>query len=315
MYELTIFKSPFDNKTHRKMTLKTWSEFVELLRGLSKREGRKGGNNSSPLISPAVFKDGTTRANRNTEYWGSWCAIDIDDHDLPNDVEKLKEALHARFGEYNYVVYNTASSREDHLKFRLVFELDERIEHDRIKACWYAINQWVEELGDPQTKDMARMYYVPARYPSAFDFFFSNTGRAVNTSELIAKYPYREKKSIGILDNLSPEMYKAMLEYKKGKLNNTEYVWSGYKDCPFFPKPLGEKYKQICFSKSVGLYFTMYKIMVAIAMNAMNKSYPISSQQIADLCREFDREVSNQYQNRSLEKEAEKALEYAYRNI
>ncbi len=50
MYELTIFKNQFDNKTHKRVSLDRWDKFVSLLYGLSKQKGEKGGNNSSPLI-------------------------------------------------------------------------------------------------------------------------------------------------------------------------------------------------------------------------------------------------------------------------
>lgn len=69
MYELTIFKNQFDNKTHKRVSMKTWDEFVDLLYGLSKQKGEKGGNNSYPLISPAVFEDGSTCSNKSTDRW------------------------------------------------------------------------------------------------------------------------------------------------------------------------------------------------------------------------------------------------------
>ena len=55
-YELTIFKNQFDNKTHRHMVLDDWDKFVNVLKNMYKEKGEKGGNNSSPLISPAVSK-------------------------------------------------------------------------------------------------------------------------------------------------------------------------------------------------------------------------------------------------------------------
>lgn len=56
MYQLTIFKNQFDNKTHRTVSVDTWEEFDDLLYGLSKQKGEKGGRNSSPLITPAVLR-------------------------------------------------------------------------------------------------------------------------------------------------------------------------------------------------------------------------------------------------------------------
>ena len=116
-YELTMFKNQFDNKTHRRLSFETWDSFVNWLYKISQVKGQKGGNNSSPLISPAVFEHGTTRSNRTTSHWGSWCAVDVDDHVFPCNVDELKEALINEYPTNNFVVYSTASSRSDYPKF------------------------------------------------------------------------------------------------------------------------------------------------------------------------------------------------------
>lgn len=310
-YELTIFKNQFDNKTHRHMVLDDWDKFVNVLLKMYREKGEKGGNNSSPLISPAVFEVDTTRSNKSTRYWGGWCCVDVDDHDFSSNVRVLNQQLHELFGQYDYVVYNTASSRDDHLKFRIVFRLDEHIDNDRIKAFWYALNTELGELGDPQTKDLARMYYVPAQYPNAESFFITNQGGSLNTSELIAKHPYHEKTGNTFLDRLPVEMQQAVIQHRKDSLNNTDFRWSSYRDCPFWPKRLGIEYQTI---NETGWYSGMYKIMLAIAGNAYAKGYPITATQIADMCREFDRETGSWYENRPLTVEADRALEYIYRN-
>jgi len=254
---------------------------------------------------------GTTRSNKSTNYWGGWCCVDVDDHSYSSDVRVLNEQLYETFGRYDYVVYNTASSRDDHLKFRIVFRLDETIDNDRIKAFWYALNTELGDIGDPQTKDLARMYYVPAQYPNAKSFFITNQGDPLNTSELIAKHPYHEKTGNTFLDRLPPEMQSAVIQHRKNSLNNTDYRWSSYRDCPFWPKRLGIEYQTI---NETGWYSKMYKIMIAVAGNAYAKGYPITATQIADLCREFDRETGNWYENRPLTVEADRALEFIYRN-
>jgi hypothetical protein len=311
MYELTIFKNQFDNKTHRHMVLGDWDKFVKTLKNMYKEKGEKGGNNSSPLISPAVFEVGTTRSNKSTNYWGGWCCVDVDDHSFSSDVRSLNEQLYETFGRYEYVVYNTASSREDHLKFRIVFRLDENVENERIKAFWYALNTELGDIGDPQTKDLARMYYVPAQYPNAKSFFITNQGDPLNVSELIAKHPYVEKTGNSFLDRLPPEMQKAVIEHRKNGLNNTDYRWTSYRDCPFWPKKLGVEYQTI---SETGWYSKIYAIMVAIAGNAYSRGYPITAKQIEELCREFDLDTGKWYDNRPLHVEADRALEYVYRN-
>ena len=70
MYSVTIFKNTFDNKTHRRVTHDSWDAFERMFLNLSKKEGNKGGNNSSPLISPAIYHEGGTRSNKNVVEWG-----------------------------------------------------------------------------------------------------------------------------------------------------------------------------------------------------------------------------------------------------
>ena len=48
----------------------------------------------------------------------------------------------------------------------------------RSNTFWYALNKELGDIGDPQTKDLSRMYYVPGKYEGAYNFIFNNfTGR------------------------------------------------------------------------------------------------------------------------------------------
>ena len=185
-----------------------------------------------------MFDVGTTRSNKSVLYWSSWCCVDVDDDiDGCSDSESLRTwDLHRKYGQYDYVVYNTAGCRRDNLKFRIIFRLDEQVENARIKSFWHALNTELGELGDPQTKDLARMYYAPAQYPNAYSFFMVNSGgSALNVSELIAKHPYVEKTGNSFLDRLPLEMQQgSVIQHRKDSLNNTDYRWSSYRDCPFW---------------------------------------------------------------------------------
>ena len=55
--------------------------------------------------------------------------------------------------------------------------------------------------------------------------------------------------------------------------------------------------------------------MVATAGNAIRRKYPITASEVSILCRQFDEDTGNWYKNRPLDKEADRALEYVYRNI
>ena len=58
----------------------------------------------------------------------------------------------------------------------------------------------------------------------------------------------------------------------------------------------------------------IYKMMISIAGNAIEKQYPITASQIVDLVRQLDKDTANIYENRPLDTEANNALEYAYKN-
>ena len=308
LFSLTVFKNQFDNKTHRRMDFESFDSLEKFLYKLSNRklESKK----DAELISPATYLPGTTRANKNVVNWGSWCAVDVDDYEFEGDI---KDVLINQYGHWRYICYSTASSTSAVPKFRLVFPITQEVESDRIKHFWFALQCELDSIGDRQTKDLSRMYFVPADYASANNFIFSNrSGGSINADELMAKWPYNEKQnSKDFLDRLPDAWKEQILEYRKNRLDNTDYVWSSYRDCPFWPKSMAAEYINI---SSTGWYRQMYRIMIAVAGKAVEKGYPITASQIVDLCRQFDMETGNWYENRPMEVEANNALEYAYKN-
>lgn len=306
MYSVTIFKNRFDNKTDKRLDFDSWENFEKFLYKLSKRELK--GKDHAELISPAVYQAGTTRANKNVLAWANWAAVDVDDHKFGGDLE---DELRDRFGHLNFICYSTASSTVDLPKFRLVFELACPVESSQIKHFWYALNTSIDQLGDRQTKDLSRMYYIPASYRNANNFIFSNTGDALDPDLLMARYEYKEREGKSFLDRLPDAWREQIIEHRKSQLENTNIYWTDYKDCPFWPNRLASEYKVVT---STGWYRKMYQIMVAVAGNAIEKGYPITAQQIADMCKQFDKDTGNWYENRPLEREADNALEFVYRN-
>jgi len=319
-YSVTIFKPPrwwdeqqrfvYDNKTHRRMDFGDWNKFTNFLKQLSERP--LNGKQDAELISPAVFKDDSPRRNANVLAWAGWAAVDVDDHEITGDLE---HELVQRYGVWDYVCYSTASSTNDHPKFRLIFRLDAAIPGDQIKHFWYALNSELDSIGDKQTKDLARMYYIPANYAAANNFFYVNKGQAIDVNYLLARWPYDERKdSKNFMDRLPDAWREQIMEYRKGRLDNTDIVWSTYMDCPFVSKRLLEDYKMIANVDGSGRYRMIYKMMISIAGNAVEKGYPISVAQIVDLIKQIDRDTANRYQNRPLDVEANNALEYVYKN-
>lgn len=305
----TIFQSPFDNKTHRFQDFDTWDSMCGLLEKLSKLPGSKGGDNSSALISPAIYEEGTTRSNKNVTEWGGWAALDVDDF---KPTMPLEEELEQLIGKWEFVAYSTATSSFDQPKFRLLFPLTDNVPRDDIPHFWYALQKEFGDIGDEQTKDMSRMYYVPADYPTAtFQFFFRNRGEIIDPYEIMAKHRYVPKHPKTFIDLLPPHMQEAAIAARKAQAEQTGIKWTSYKDCQLWPTNLENKYKSI---SEAGWYGMMYKIMVGIACNAVRKNYPITANEISQLCREFDRDTGNWYETRPFELEANSAIQFAYRN-
>jgi hypothetical protein len=305
----TFFKSIYDNKTNRNMKFNSFSQFEKLLYKLSEmpRKGKK----DAELISPASYVDDTTRANKNVLDWSGWTAVDVDDHEFKGN---LKDELYNRFGSLSYVCYSTASSSDNHPKFRLVFPLSKPVESVKIKHFWFALNKELGEIGDGQTKDLSRMYYIPATYAGANNFIFSNSGVYIDPEQLISKHPYTEKRGSSFMDRLTPEMQAQVIEHRKNKMENTNFNWSGYRDCPFINKNHIKEWFAISGIDNSGRYAMIYKIMVSTAISAIKKEYPISSYEIEQLVRELDNETSRRYEKRPLNIEADRAIEYAYKN-
>ena len=287
------------------MEFSNWQQFEALLYQLStaKLKDKK----AAQLISPASYIKDTTRANKNVTGWGGWAAIDVDDHEFKGDLEN---ELRSRFGNWYYVCYSTASSTDDFPKFRLVFPLTSSIDESRIKQFWWALNSELESIGDKQTKDLSRMYYIPATYAGANNFIFTNTGNHIDPDLLISRHPMPQKSKT-IFDGMPDSMKQAIMQYRANGLTNTNYSWSSYTDCPFVSRRMIAEYNAI---SQTGWYAKMYAFMVSVAGNAVSKKYPITSQELVMMCQELDRDTGGWYENGAFDTEAERAISYIMEN-
>lgn len=292
------------------MNFSNFDELENLLYGLS--NSPKKGKKDAELISPAVYQDGTTRSNKTVLAWGGWCAVDIDDIEVTGDI---KNFISNFLGNWRYICYSTASSTKDKPKFRLVFELDRILQKDEIKHFWFALQTHLDDQGDKQCKDLSRMYYIPAQYRNAYNFIFSGKGDPIDVDGLLSQYPYTEKThSKNFIDRLPDDLQKKIIQYRMESMSNEDYSWNSYQDCPFVNRNLIRDYKAIAYTDNSGRYAMIYKIMTSIAINAIKKKYPITTFEIVDLIRQLDLDTSNRYENRPLDVEADRAIEYAYRN-
>jgi len=303
MVSLTIFDSIYDNKTNKRMDYTSFEEFEAILYKLSEST-KYPTKQDAPLLSPAIYQPDTTRANDNVVGWGGFGILDIDDYE--GDLKDIE----SKYDKYRYVCYSTASSTVESPKFRLVFPLTCNVDKDDIKHFWFALNKEIGDIADAQTKDLSRMYYVPAKYKDSFNFIFSHDGEVMNPNDLMEKYPY-VKPNQTMFDRFPEAIQKALLERKRNELKNTNYTWTSYQDCPFVNKKQIDEYKSIT---GTGWYSKMYQIMLTTAGNAMSKGYPITPKEIEYICRDLDTDTGGWYLKRDLEKEAARAIEFVFKN-
>jgi len=308
LVKLTAFKNLYDNKTDKTMEFDDVESFEQFLYKLS--EVKYDSKKDASLISPATFLAGMTRANKAVVNWAGWAAVDVDDHLFEGDLEK---ELNSKYGRYTYICYSTASSTIEHPKFRLVFPLNANVKANKIKHFWFALNKELDDIGDPQTKDLSRMYFVPGKYKGANNFIFTNQGSIMDPYVIMDKVEYIEKTTgNSFLDGLPESVRQQVVSHRKEQMINNSISWTSYHNCPFVNKRLVSEYKTI---SETGWYRKMYQIMVSIAINAIRKKYPINSQEIAEMCTQIDNETGGWYKNRPLQREAEGAIQFAYENV
>lgn len=313
MWKITTFKNLYDKDTTKVTEFTTWEDFAIFLGKLSsvRHESKK----SAPLISQAVFKEPVGdpekdgRKNINVVEWSRWAVFDIDTEGYTSNViSEVREAL----GEYSYVLSSTASSRKDHPKFRIYFELESTVPHDKIKHFWHALVTETNLGVDKSCKDLSRCYYIPGKYPNAFHFFDINEGKAISPDDLMERHKYVELSPKNSLDGLPDTIKNAMMNHRRKMLTNFDVNWTNYRDCPFMPKQAVEEYKQIAHIDNSGRYYAIYQIMVKIAVRALKERYPITPDDIVKLIRELDMDTANRYQKRPLKLEARRAIDFAF---
>lgn len=319
-YEITFFKTIFDNDASHSLVFDEWSSMENFLYRASKYPGFKPKRgqpippNKKPtlLISPASYGEQKLRRNANVLHW-SWCALDVDDHKFSAD-KPLIDQIVDLVGDYHFILSSTASSRKEHPKFRLIFPLKDYVYAEKIPDFWFAIQSLIGAQGDEQTKDLSRMFYAPATYEDAFHFFTIHQGQHIDPDALMTKYPNINKKPKTFMERLPMDVKKMMVEFKRNQSSALfEYSWTNYKDCPFVNKKMIDDFNASASIDNSGRYFKLYKIMCSIAMNAIDKKYPITPSEISDLANQIDLDNGARYQGwRDINKEAEHAVEYAY---
>lgn len=139
-----------------------WATLKELL-SMHEENAEKA---SGTLWSPVTYYDNTTRGNRNVRFVEA-LVVDIDGASL--------EAC--RLDGLEWFAYSTYSHTVDDPHYHLVLPLDERVPGGLWRAVWLELVERLNLPADPQTKDPARLFYLPQHAPDADFEFHEGSGR------------------------------------------------------------------------------------------------------------------------------------------
>ena len=132
------------------------------------------------------------------------------------------DALKAFFLEHHLdgCLYTTTSHSMEDPRVRGVFLLNREIELSEFDEFWYALNEFFGKTLDPQTKNINRIYYVPAKWND--DALFERViGKELDVDALLCKFPYPYK---GIA--ISSEIVKSKIDHIRSNLKPTGSSWS-----------------------------------------------------------------------------------------
>ncbi len=145
----------------------SWSHLKELLMFHEENEVKSAG----ALWSPVTYYENTTRGNRNVRFVES-LVVDLDGSSFES----------ARLDGLEWFAYSTYSHRLDDPHYHLVLPLAERVPAGLWRAVWLEMVERLNLPADPQTKDPARLFYLPQHAPDAPFEFHEGSGVLLDTS-------------------------------------------------------------------------------------------------------------------------------------
>jgi putative DNA primase/helicase len=134
----------------------SWEQLKELLSFHEENADKTAG----ALWSPVEYDPGTTRGNRDVRFVEA-LVVDMDSEAFDN----------AQLDGLEWFAYSTYSHRLNDPHYHLVLPLAEKIPASLWRVVWQELHDRIGLVGDPQTKDPARIFYLPQHAPDQpFEF-------------------------------------------------------------------------------------------------------------------------------------------------
>jgi putative DNA primase/helicase len=145
----------------------SWEQLKELLSFHEENPEKVSG----ALWSPVEYDPGTTRGNRNVRFVEA-LVVDMDGEAFD----------HARLDGLEWFAYSTYSHRLDDPHYHLVLPLAEKVPASLWRVVWSELHDRIGLVGDPQTKDPARIFYLPQHAPDQPFEFHEGHGALLDSS-------------------------------------------------------------------------------------------------------------------------------------
>jgi len=152
---------------HPKPLASSWDDLKELLAFHEENPVKQAGS----LWSPVEYDAGTTRGNRNVRFVEA-LVVDMDSEAFDN----------ARLDGLEWFAYSTYSHRLDDPHYHLVLPLAEKVPASLWRVVWAELHDRIGLVGDPQTKDPARIFYLPQHAPNQPFEFHEGHGALLDSS-------------------------------------------------------------------------------------------------------------------------------------
>ena len=142
---------------------------------------------AGPAWSPAVYPPGATRSSLAV------ASISVLVIDIDHTTMSVLEGVCARMADYRVLVHSTYSHDESNVSVRIVVDLT----RDVLPAEWAAFRAAVQAEyqipGDPQTKDLARLYFRPSCRPGYLDraIFEHQDGQPLDVDAVLSRANHR----------------------------------------------------------------------------------------------------------------------------
>ena len=162
----------------------SWIDFMDLLEEYF-NEVRAPENKliNTPYIMPAIFDDNNGFRNAcNATGISSWFAVDIDEN---IEIVILRNIF--KGNRLDGCIYSTTSHTKNNHKLRGIFKLDRPVHKDDYAEFWNATNEMFGGKLDPVTKDISRIYFVPAKW-SQDAYYERIIGKAHDVDSMIYEY-------------------------------------------------------------------------------------------------------------------------------